>query len=137
MAVSHHNGGSDRDGEDRRKSRRLDVSLPVILSMGSAMATGHVANLSCTGLCIESDKTLADLLIAAVRGTAGSAPGVVQLRFEVPAGGEDSVPVTVQARTVYVTHDHDDRYRCGLEFRIFLEGGEAFEQHLRECGMVD
>jgi len=137
MNVNQHEAGNTRQAGDVRKSRRADARLEAVLASEHGKVAGLVVNLSRTGLCMESDKALADLLLASVRRAAGAAPVMVQVRLEVPAGASGTVPVSVQARTVYVIHDHANVYRCGLEFSTFAEGGEVFEAYLHEIGLAD
>jgi len=132
MNVYQHDGNA-RPAEDERKSRRANARLEAVLESEHGMVAGLVVNLSRTGLCIESDKALADLLLACARRATGAAPFMIQVRLDMPAG----VPVSVQARTVYVIHDHADVYRCGLEFGPLAEGGDAFEVYLRDIGLAD
>jgi len=136
MTVTRHDPGDPSHPGELRSSPRVDTRLQAALFAEHGKVTGVVANISRTGLCFEGDKTLADLLLASVRPANGIAPLNVKVCLEVPAGTRGTVPVVAQARTIYVIHDHADVYLCGLEFRIFSEGGEAFEAYLREQGVV-
>ncbi|HUT40237.1 MAG TPA: PilZ domain-containing protein [Gammaproteobacteria bacterium] len=137
MTVSQHTAGSASHAGDMRKSRRLEVRLAAALLSDHCEATGQVANLSRNGSCIEGDKALADLLLAAGRRATGTASDMVQVRFDVPAGAAGTVSVTVQARIVYVVHMHADTYRCGLEFSLFTEGEAVFAAYLCANGLPD
>jgi len=137
MTVLQHDAGRMSRIADQRGAYRADVCLGAILFSEHGRVTGLVVNLSRTGMCVESDKALADLLLASVRCTSGGVPVVVRACLEVPAGEAGTAPVTVQARAVYVIHDRADVYRCGLEFRVFTEGKEALDGYLRDCGVED
>jgi hypothetical protein len=137
MTVFRHTAGNAHHNGEARHSPRTDSRLDAVLVSKHGEVSGTVVNLSRTGLCIESGKALADLLLAGCRQGAGKMPVLVRVQFALPAGAAGTLPVTVQARTVYVIQDRADTYRCGLEFRLFTEGGAAFEDYLHASGLVD
>jgi hypothetical protein len=131
MTVSRYDQGNTGSDPDRRAVRRRDERCAAVVSTHTGCVTGRVADLSRTGACIEGNSALADLLLAAGRRAGdGTASYLVHVRFDLPAGA-GSMPVAVQARSVYVMHLHDDTYRCGLEFRLFVEGEAAFTAFLQ------
>lgn len=138
MTDTRHDGDDTDDSGDRRAAPRLEERLAASLRARDVEVQGWVADLSRNGACIEGDKALADLLLAAGRhaGTAEK-PELTQMRFSVPDDGGTSLQVIVQARVVYVVHMHADSYRCGLEFRQFVEGEAAFTSCLHASGLVD
>ncbi len=137
MTFLEPDAGDSSHVTDLRESRRAEARLGATLLTGHGKVTGLVVNLSRTGVCIESDKALADMLLAGARDAAGDVQAMVKVCLEVPTGGSGTVPVIVQARTVYIIHDQADAYRCGFEFRMFTEGKEALDAYLRDRGVTD
>ena len=129
---------SDRAGSsftiDLRRSARVETRLPASLISERGRVTGLVTNLSRSGMRFEGGNALAALLLADFAQVAEGSPLVVELCFEVPGPDSVSVPVTVQARTVYIINNDGDTYQCGLEFRTFAEGRDALEHYLLERG---
>ena len=135
MTVKQHDAGSACYVADMRKSRRVNARLEAVLLTEHGKVAGQIVNLSRSGLCIESNKALADLLLAGTRGATGAAPASVQVHLALPVGKAGTVPVCLLARAVYVIHDHADVYRCGLEFSSCVEGEGVFEAYLLEIGL--
>ena len=117
---------------DLRRSPRVKTRFPATLITDYGKVSGLVTDLSRGGLRFEGSKLLADLLLAELGRSSDDAPVMVEAGFSVPGDDGVSMPVVVQARTVYIICNDEDVYLCGLEFKSFAEGEPALESYLQE-----
>jgi hypothetical protein len=119
---------------DLRRHPRVDTRFQALMVSEYGKVEGLVTNLSRSGLRFEAGSELPDLLMKINGQQAGHTPGVIEIRFDVPAQNTADRSVVVQARPVYVIDDDLGNYMCGIEFSVFAEGEQALEDYLHTRG---
>jgi len=120
---------------DRRRSPRVDTRLKAWMMSDYGKFMGLVTNLSHYGLRFEAGSELPDLSMENSGQKTGHPSKIVEICFDVPAQYAAEVPVTVQARVMYVIKDDEENYIFGVKFRFFDKGEQAFEDYLNTGDM--
>lgn len=102
---------------EKRRHRRLDVDLPVILRYKGRLLPATILNLSCGGMCLRAE------------GEGIAADGNVEVIFDL---GEERRDLSLRGRVTRV-EETADAASMGVQFtNLFSASHRAVEEYLRK-----
>lgn len=118
----------------RREYPRIPMAVPVDVQVpDGALIRAKMCNVSRAGMQLACDPVTVGQLLPGGQMPMPSQPVTLDVRFELPVGGEP-VPINVRCAAVFSRRVAQNEFRLGLQFTSFeAEGADHLESYIQEC----